>query len=123
MQVVNIITCDSEVGSGTFHAAGGRYFSTVVPIPDSGSRLSGPICGDEVEGLADGVETVAIPARAEQGIVDASDPVQVVVDRCANEGAVPIVHCVVGSVSPALTAAGGSGSVTLLPSQVQDGHL
>ncbi|KAJ1482974.1 hypothetical protein T484DRAFT_1802191, partial [Baffinella frigidus] len=26
-KVVNIVTCDSEVGSGTLDAAGGRYFS------------------------------------------------------------------------------------------------
>lgn len=94
MQVVNIVTCESEVGSGTFHAAGGRYFSSVVPISDS--SIASPSCGEPVEGLSDGVETVAIPARAEQGIVDSSDPVQDIVDRCAKEGSVPIVHCVVG---------------------------
>jgi hypothetical protein len=99
LQIVNIVTCDTEVGSGTYHAAGGRYFSDVVPVDDD-DNLSAPFNGSPVEGLADGVETVSIPARTDKGgdVVDASDPVQEIVDRCAKEDAVPIVHCVVGCV-------------------------
>jgi len=33
-KVVNIVTCDAEVGSGTLDAAGGCYFSDVVPLAD-----------------------------------------------------------------------------------------
>ena len=32
--MVNIVTCDAEVGSGTLDAAGGCYFSDVVPLAD-----------------------------------------------------------------------------------------
>ena len=30
--IVNIVTCNEEVGSGTLDAAGGRFFSAVEPI-------------------------------------------------------------------------------------------
>lgn len=98
-QVVNIVTCDSEVGSGTLDAAGGRYFSEVVPLPQSETATKDKLMSTPVEGLAASVECVAIPARCKtsSSIVDSSDPVQNIVDRCAREEAVPIVHCVHGS--------------------------
>eukprot|EP00290_Baffinella_frigidus_P025015 CAMPEP_0180252838 /NCGR_PEP_ID=MMETSP0987-20121128/39262_1 /TAXON_ID=697907 /ORGANISM="non described non described, Strain CCMP2293" /LENGTH=417 /DNA_ID=CAMNT_0022221629 /DNA_START=131 /DNA_END=1384 /DNA_ORIENTATION=- len=70
-KVVNIVTCDSE----------------------------DKIMSQPLEGLAGAVECVAIPARCTTSstVVDSSDPVQTIVDRCAREEAVPIVHCVHGS--------------------------
>ena len=52
-----------------------------------------------MEGLEKDVETVAVPARDKSSgsINSAADPVQEIVDRCAAEDAVPIVHCVLGS--------------------------
>lgn len=32
-QIVSVVSCDEEVGSGTLDAAGGRLFSSVEPIP------------------------------------------------------------------------------------------
>jgi hypothetical protein len=97
-KVVNIVTCDAEVGSGTLDAAGGCYFSDVVPLPDAdteGKKLN----KKALAGLAEDVETVAIPARGNQKgeVIDTKDPVQEIVDKCAAEKAVPIVHCVQGS--------------------------
>eukprot|EP00277_Geminigera_cryophila_P001574 CAMPEP_0179416164 /NCGR_PEP_ID=MMETSP0799-20121207/6642_1 /TAXON_ID=46947 /ORGANISM="Geminigera cryophila, Strain CCMP2564" /LENGTH=489 /DNA_ID=CAMNT_0021188997 /DNA_START=57 /DNA_END=1526 /DNA_ORIENTATION=+ len=97
-KIVNIVTCDAEVGSGTLDAAGGCYFSDVVPLPDddsAGQKLN----KKSLQGLAEDVETVAIPARSKKSgeIYEARDPVQEVVDRCAAENSVPIVHCVQGS--------------------------
>eukprot|EP00960_Hanusia_phi_P046294 757738-Hanusia_phi.AAC.1 len=96
-RIVNIVTCDSEVGSGTIDAAGGRYFSNVVPLPDwkeedkddiklmgspvyrvPGSlRILMPL--SQLEGLANGVECISIPARCRDNgdVVDSSDPIQV----------------------------------------------
>jgi len=53
----------------------------------------------KLEGLEKDVETVAIPARDKSlgSINNAADPVQEIVDRCAAEDAVPIVHSVLGS--------------------------
>lgn len=97
-KVVNVVTCDAEVGSGTLDAAGGCYFSDVVPLPDAateGMKLN----KQPLEGLAEDVETVAIPARdkSKGDVFDATDRVQEVVDRCAADKSVPIVHCVQGS--------------------------
>lgn len=97
-RVVNIVTCDAEVGSGTLDAAGGCYFSDVVPFPDeesAGKKLN----KQKLAGLAEDVETVAIPARsgAKGDVVDTKAAVQEIVDRCAADKSVPIVHCVQGS--------------------------
>ena len=40
--VLNIVTCNEEVGSGTLNAAGGRFFSALEPIPGYNSHLT---CG------------------------------------------------------------------------------
>ncbi len=52
-----------------------------------------------MEGLAENVETVSLPARSSAAgdVLDPAHPVQETVDRCAREDAVPIVHCVLGS--------------------------
>jgi hypothetical protein len=57
-QIVNIVTCDSEVGSGTVDAAGGKMFSPVVPLPVAGVDFA---MGMPLEGLAENVETVRLP--------------------------------------------------------------
>mmetsp|Transcript_30261 Transcript_30261/g.59091 ORF Transcript_30261/g.59091 Transcript_30261/m.59091 type:complete len:496 (+) Transcript_30261:65-1552(+) len=96
-KIVNIVTCDSEVGSGTLDAAGGKYFSPVVPLPEDGMMAAA--MGDPVKGLAENVETVSIAARdmGDSSVVCAKAGVQEAVDNCASEGSVPIVHCVLGS--------------------------
>jgi hypothetical protein len=96
-KIVNIVTCDSEVGSGTLDAAGGKYFSPVVPLPEDGMEVKA--MGQPVQGLAENVETVSIAARdmGDSSVVNAKDGVQEAVDKCAKEGSVPIVHCVLGS--------------------------
>jgi hypothetical protein len=63
--VLNIVTCNEEVGSGTLDAAGGKFFSAVEPIHYG----CGANAGDPVEGLASGVENYAIPARTASGKV------------------------------------------------------
>ena len=95
-KIVNIITCVSEVGSGTVNAAGGKMFSPVAPLPVEGVEFA---MGMPLEGLADNVETVSIDARdlSDSSVVDARKAVQEAVDRCAAEGSVPIVHSVLGS--------------------------
>jgi hypothetical protein len=95
-KIVNIVTCDSEVGSGTVDAAGGKMFSPVVPLPVAGVDFA---MGMPLEGLAENVETVSINARdlSNNSVVDAKQGVQDTVDKCAEEGSVPIVHCVLGS--------------------------
>lgn len=51
--IVNIVTCNEEVGSGTLDAAGGRFFSELEPIP---GFTKGPVgMSDPLEGMADGV--------------------------------------------------------------------
>mmetsp|Transcript_47805 Transcript_47805/g.74602 ORF Transcript_47805/g.74602 Transcript_47805/m.74602 type:complete len:233 (+) Transcript_47805:90-788(+) len=48
-KIVNIVTCDKEVGSGTLDAAGGRYFSDTVPLPDADDKVGEKITGKPVE--------------------------------------------------------------------------
>ena len=31
-QILNIVTCNEEVGSGTLDAAGGKFFSPIEPL-------------------------------------------------------------------------------------------
>lgn len=47
--IVSVVTCNEEVGSGTFDAAGGRFFSAVEPIP--GFTKGDVDMGSPVEGL------------------------------------------------------------------------
>ncbi len=63
--LLNIVTCNEEVGSGTLDAAGGKFFSSVEPIHYG----CGANAGDPVEGLASGVENYAIAARSTSGKV------------------------------------------------------
>lgn len=75
-EVVNIVTCNEEVGSGTLDAAGGQFFSDIEPIPGFTEHMEGGAnIGDAVLGLKDGVETIAIPARAPSGEVVDSKPI------------------------------------------------
>lgn len=59
--ILNIVTCNEEVGSGTLSAAGGRFFSDLEPLP--GFTTTPVDMDDPLEGLAEGVKTVAINAR------------------------------------------------------------
>lgn len=55
-EVVNIVTCNEEVGSGTLAAAGGRFFSAVEPIPGYHPHIEGgPKMNDPVLDLAENV--------------------------------------------------------------------
>jgi hypothetical protein len=53
------------VGSGTLDAAGGRFFSPIEPIP--GYTAGDVTNGDPLQGLGDGVKTIAINAREASG--------------------------------------------------------
>ena len=54
--IINIVTCNEEVGSGTLAAAGGRFFSSVEPIPGYHTHIEGgPKNNDPVHELADNV--------------------------------------------------------------------
>jgi hypothetical protein len=66
-KIVNIVTCNEEVGSGTLNAAGGKFFSSVEPIPGyTGGNVAN---GDTVQGLGEGVTTIPINARKVSGEV------------------------------------------------------
>ena len=53
---------------------------------------------DPVLGLANGVETLAIPAREPSGeVVDAREKVKEALEKCQETRKVPIVHSVYGS--------------------------
>ena len=90
-----MVTCVEEVGSGTLGASGGRFFSTLEPIP---GYTSGNVeMHDPLQGL-EFVETVAINAREKTGdVVDADSRIKETLERVAAENAVPIVHSVFGS--------------------------
>lgn len=98
-EVTNIVTCNDEVGSGTLDAAGGRFFSELEPIPGYATHMEGgPKMHDPVLGLGDGVESIAIPARAVSGdVVDSVPATQEALKRCKENGRVPVVHSVYGS--------------------------
>ena len=51
--VVNVVTCNEEVGSGTLDAAGGKFFSDLEPI--TGFTSGNVKMSDPLEGMADGV--------------------------------------------------------------------
>lgn len=95
-EVCNIITCNEEVGSGTLDAAGGKFFSPIEPIP--GYTAGDAQMGDPVEGLAEGVNTIAINARQESGeVISPSEQINQVLGDCLTSGTVPVVHTVYGS--------------------------
>ena len=73
--IMNIVTCNEEVGSGTLDASGGRFFSPIEPIPGYTSHMEGGAgMSDPVQGLANNVETIAINARHASGeVVDATE--------------------------------------------------
>lgn len=77
-KVTNIVTCNEEVGSGTLDAAGGRFFSALEPIEGYTADMEGgPKMGDPLTGFGEGVETIAIDARAPTGeVYDASHDVK-----------------------------------------------
>lgn len=60
-EICNIVTCNEEIGAGTLGAAGGKFFSPIEPIP--GYAIEGTQIGDKLQGLGDGVKTIAINAR------------------------------------------------------------
>jgi hypothetical protein len=66
-EIVNIVTCNEEVGSGTLNASGGKFFSAIEPIPGYTNQPKKD--GDSVEGLSDNVKTITIPARRADGSV------------------------------------------------------
>lgn len=54
--IVNIVTCNEEVGSGTLAAAGGKFFSHIEPIPGYQTHIEGgPKMNDPIQELADNV--------------------------------------------------------------------
>jgi len=60
---------------------------------EGGAGMSDPLFG-----MADGVETIAIPARKATGEVVDSDPqIYAALHDCKKNGKVPIVHSVYGS--------------------------
>lgn len=80
-KITNIVTCDQEVGSGTLDAAGGRFFSALEPIPGYTEVM--PKMSDPVDGLAQGVETIAIGARHKSGeVVDSNVQIADALDQC-----------------------------------------
>jgi hypothetical protein len=95
-KIANIVTCNEEVGSGTLNAAGGKFFSPVEPIP--GYTDCPKKDGDPLIELAEDVETIAIPARSQDGsAVIAAERLDQIVDKCVQDGSVPIIHSVAGS--------------------------
>lgn len=71
---MNIVTCNEEVGSGTLDAAGGKFFSPIEPIP--GYTNGDKDMGSPVDGMNDGVETIAINARKPHGeVINAKEEV------------------------------------------------
>ena len=97
--IVNIVTCNEEVGSGTLDASGGRFFSPIEPIPGYTSHMEGGAgMSDPVQGLAEGIETFAIPARHPNGdVVDAKLQIEEAMAKAYSKGATPILHTVYGS--------------------------
>jgi len=65
--IVSVVTCNEEVGSGTLDAAGGRFFSDVEPI--EGFTNGDKKMGSPVDGLYDNVKTIPINAREPMGEV------------------------------------------------------
>ena len=68
-KVKNVVTCYGEVGSGTLDGAGGRYFSSILPVnqndEDSLSPVDDVMPHDPLPGLGENVEAIGIKARDE----------------------------------------------------------
>lgn len=95
-EIVSVVTCNEEVGSGTLDAAGGRFFSPMEPI--KGFTNGEVKMSDPVEGMTEGVQTIPINARKPEGdTVDARDKTREILEDCKSKGKVPIVHVVYGS--------------------------
>lgn len=97
--ITNIVTCNEEVGSGTLDAAGGRFFSTLEPIPGYTAHMKGGVqMSDIVKGLGETTKTIAIGARKVSGeVVDSHGDVAEALEGCKRDGSVPVVHSVYGS--------------------------
>mmetsp|Transcript_5386 Transcript_5386/g.9049 ORF Transcript_5386/g.9049 Transcript_5386/m.9049 type:complete len:484 (-) Transcript_5386:110-1561(-) len=98
-QIMNIVVCNEEVGSGTLDAAGGRFFSGLEPIPGFTSYADdGVDMGDPVMGLGEDVQTHAVIARNPDGSVVESDAqIEKKLESCKSSGMIPICHSVFGS--------------------------
>jgi hypothetical protein len=93
-EILNIVTCNEEVGSGTLAAAGGKFFSPIEPI----NYACGASNGSPLEGLAEDVENFAIAARHASGdVVQANEGIVKALQKCEYDGKVPLVHTVYGS--------------------------
>ena len=97
-KIVNIVTCNDEVGSGTLGASGGRFFSPLEPIPGYTGHMDVVEMDSPVLGLAENVETVTVQARLASGeVVDAKPEIIKALEEAAIKDAMPIVHSVFGS--------------------------
>lgn len=97
--VTNIVTCQNEIGTGNFLAAGGKFFQTLEPYPGYHTHIDGGIKkGDPVLDLAENVEAIAINARETSGeVIDANPKIEEILKTCQENGNVPIIHSVYGS--------------------------
>ena len=100
-KIMNVVTCNEEVGSGTLAAAGGKFFSPLEPFAGYHTHLEGgPKINDPVQDLADDTETVAVNAREPSGaVVDPRGEIDKVLKVCEEKKGevVPVVHAVYGS--------------------------
>eukprot|EP00164_Ancoracysta_twista_P004663 GFYU01006307.1.p1 GENE.GFYU01006307.1~~GFYU01006307.1.p1 ORF type:complete len:510 (-),score=188.09 GFYU01006307.1:394-1839(-) len=90
--ILNIVTCGAEVGSGSAPAAKGEHFTNVAPLTGTVKK------GERLEGFFD-VECVTIPARvAETGEpVNTTERVESLLKDCETNNKVAVVHRVVCS--------------------------
>ncbi len=96
-KIINVVTCNGEVGSGTLDGAGGRYFSSVLPVESDMTRAAVSVHGPLPE-LADNVEVIGIEARSENGTLHVpDDEIRSIIQRCETEKAIMILHTVLGS--------------------------
>ena len=77
-KVFNVVTCYGEVGSGTLDGAGGRYFSSILPVAhnEQSSRDNDVMPHDPLPGLGENVEAIGIKARDENCQVKVLNVVQ-----------------------------------------------
>ena len=94
-RITNIVTCNEEVGSGTLDASGGRFFSTLEPIP---GYTDGVEMHQAVQDLGENVQTIAINARLSTGeVIDPETEIQNELQRIFKKNEIPILHSVFGS--------------------------
>src|SRR5579864_92920 len=67
--LVSIIAAADETGSGSVYATTGRHFNALTASGVSVAK------GEAIEGMADGVESIAIPLRTEIGLQRSSEQV------------------------------------------------